>query len=154
MRSLGRIAGFGALFVLAGVSTAMSAPSEKDGKLTVNQCMAAGGDKLDCLCDATIRSGSELALQRFLRRYPDADTICNALAATAPEAVNEHGDGSRIARKGMDMSGMDMGMSGMDMDTGMSGMDMDMGMSGMDMDMGMSGMDMDMGMSGMDMDTG
>ena len=84
MRSLGRIASVGAFFVLAGAGAAISKTAETGGSLAVNQC------------EAIIRSGSELALQQFLRRYPDADTICNALAATATETVGEHGDGPRV----------------------------------------------------------
>ena len=81
MRSLGRIASVGAFFVLAGAGAAISKTAETGGSLAE--------------CEAIIRSGSELALQQFLRRYPDADTICNALAATATETVGEHGDGPR-----------------------------------------------------------
>lgn len=33
-------------------------------------------------CEAVLKSGSEKALQSFFKRYPNADTICNATAST------------------------------------------------------------------------
>jgi hypothetical protein len=162
MRSFQKTTAFGAVLLLGGMGAGVPTGALAVG-VTMKECVALGGTNLDCLCQVTIQSGSEVALQRFLRRHPDADTICNALASTAIPDNREGGiDRGGIDRGGMDMGGMNpggmdpsgMGMGGMNPD-GMNPGGMDpssMGMGGMNpggMDPG--GMDPGgMGMGGMD----
>ncbi len=35
-----------------------------------------------CACQMALESGSQATMRRFLRDYPDGDTICNAKAST------------------------------------------------------------------------
>ncbi len=156
MDSFRKMTAFGAVLLLGGMGTGVPTGALAVG-VTMKECVALGGTSLDCLCQVTIQSGSEVALQRFLRRHPDADTICNALASTA---ITDNREGG-IDRGGIDLGGMNhggmnpggMGPGGMTGGVdpggmGMGGMDPGgMGMGGMDPGgMGMGGMGPGMGM--------
>jgi hypothetical protein len=135
MRSFQKMTAFGAVLLLGGMGAGVPTGALAVG-VTMKECVALGGTNLDCLCQVTIQSGSEVALQRFLRQHPDADTICNALASTAIPDNREGGiDRGGMDRGGVDRGGMDMGgMNPGGMDPG--GMDMG-GMDPGGMDMGM-----------------
>jgi len=40
------------------------------------------GTKAECACSSALNVGTRSALTSFMRRYPHADTACNALAST------------------------------------------------------------------------
>ena len=72
----------GVSFLVAGVGAILLPVNVDAAKSAMEACLAGGSSKAECECEAVLNSGSEKALQSFLRRYPNSDTICNATAST------------------------------------------------------------------------
>ena len=87
----------GAIFLAASSSTIIWSIKAGDAKSTEAECRALGEGRYDCLCEAAMRTGSERAVQRFVNRYPNAGTVCNAMASTAlknPDDENDDDNGN------------------------------------------------------------
>jgi hypothetical protein len=114
----------GVSFLVAGVGAIMLPVNVDAAKSAMEACLTGGSSKAECECEAALESGSESALQSFLKRYPNADTICNATASTGvvvdrddtnPDGVNpgnSSGTSSGSSGTSSGSSGTSSGSSG------------------------------------------
>lgn len=71
----------GLSFLVAGVGGIMLPVNVDAAKSAMEACLTSGASKAECECEAALNAGTEQALQRFLNRYRNADTVCNATAS-------------------------------------------------------------------------
>ena len=88
------------LAALAGSALVLASISGQAANTSAS-CKKGGLSGAECACQLALDTGSSVALQKFLRIYPHADTACNAQASTA----NTNGNSGLDVKSGGNTNG-------------------------------------------------